>query len=42
MTTGGTATGMTDGFPNAGTAMEKEHGNVLQTVKETSNGNRGC
>jgi len=29
MTTGGTATGMTDGFPNAGTALEKEHGDVL-------------
>lgn len=42
MITGGTATGMTDGFLNAETAMEKEHGNVLQTVKETGNGNRGC
>ena len=42
MTTGGTATGMTDGFPNAETAMEKEHGNVLQTVKEINNGNRSC
>ena len=29
MTTGGTATGMTDGFPSAGTALEKEHGDVL-------------
>ena len=42
MTTGGTVTGMTDGFLNAGTVMEKEHGDVLQTVKETGNGNRGC
>ncbi len=29
MTTGGTATGMTDGFPSAETALEKEHGDVL-------------
>ena len=42
MTTGGTVTGMTDGFPSAGTALEKEHGDALQTVKETSNGNRSC
>lgn len=42
MTTGGTATGMTDGFPSAETAMEKEHGNVLQTAKEIDDGNRSC